>query len=100
MASDQEDELEWMRQRRAERHAHMDRDMRACIADTTELERMTASHPLPWTWGVAFHDHLFYQFYDANGRPCLGNDLTDPEDAAFLLTLVNRLAPQQQQPSE
>lgn len=81
-----------MRKRRTEREARMRQDMDRAMGDTAELERVVTEHPLPWTWTIAFHDHLFYQIIDANGRPVLGNDLTDPDDAAFLLTMINRLA--------
>lgn len=76
-------------QRRAESKTRMERAMRTCLADTAELERMMAGHPLPWTWTIGYYDGLFYQFLDAAGKPCLGNNLRDPEDAAFLLTLIN-----------
>jgi hypothetical protein len=80
-----------MRRRRDEQQARMKRMMEECLADGGELADRIASHPLPWSWAVTFHDGLFYQFFDANGRPCLGNDLRDPEDAAFLLTLINSM---------
>lgn len=75
--------------RREAKRIRMIREMERAIADTADIDRRTADHPRPWTWRVAFHDHLFFQFIDANGRPCLGNDLTDPDDAAWLLALVN-----------
>ncbi len=74
---------------RAERRERMIRDMQTLLADATEIAAYVAEHPLPWTWGVGYYDGLFYQFFDANGRPCLGNSLTDPEDAAWLLTMIN-----------
>ncbi len=74
---------------RADRRARMQRDMEMAMSDAVEIARCVSEHPLPWTWGIAFHDGWFYQFFDANGRPCLGDDLRDPEDAAFLLTMVN-----------
>ncbi len=76
------------RQRREERKRHMEYCMNLTMADDSERFDFV-EHPLPWTWRVSFHDHLFYQFIDANGRPCLGNDLTEPEDAARILKLVN-----------
>lgn len=76
--------------RRDEKRKEMHRHMLEALADAEELARLMEAHPRPWTWRVGFHDHLFYQFIDANGAPCLGNDLTSAEDAAFLFTLINQ----------
>lgn len=73
-------------QQRAERKARLRKDMETCLAGVAELER----HPGPYTWGLAFHDGWFIQFFDRDGKPCLGDDLREPEDAAWLLTMLNR----------
>ena len=87
------EEYSEMRRRRDDLQARMKHQMERCMADGGELAERIVDHPLPWSWGIVFHDALFFQFFDAHGRSCLiGNDLRDPEDAAFLLTLINRLA--------
>lgn len=73
-------------QRRAELRARMQKGMEDALKDTAELAR----HPGPYTWSIEFHDGLFFQFCDVHGRPCLGNDIREPEDAAWLLTMLNR----------
>lgn len=86
------EEYERYRQRDREHHDRMQRGMEECMADVAELADSIARHPLPWTWGMAKHDGWFIQFFDADGAPCLGNDLREPEYAAFLLTLINSLS--------
>lgn len=80
------EEYEAMRAKREQRQRDLTSMMEAALKDTAELER----HPGPYTWGMAFYDHLFFQFYDRDGKPCLGNDVSDPEEAAWLLTMLNR----------
>lgn len=84
---------EQIERRRAERHDRIKSDMEKCVADQAELAELARTHPLPWTWGMAYHDGWFIQFFDANGNPCLGDDLREPEYAALLLHLVNKAAP-------
>ena len=79
--ADEEIDLE-----RAQRKISMASDMEAAMEDTAWL----ASHPTPWTWKLAFHGGWFFQLFDANGTPCLGDDLRGAGDAALLLTMVNR----------
>ena len=86
---DDDEEQALYEKRREERRAKMQRDMELSMADVYEIARCVAAHPLPWTWGLGYYDGWFYQFFDANGKPCLGNDLRDPEDAAFLLRMIN-----------
>lgn len=80
------EELAELEQKRSERRARLHLDMHAALADKEELAR----HAGPYTWGIAFHDGWFIQFFDRDGRPCLGDDLREAEDAAWLLTMLNR----------
>ena len=45
--------------------------------------------PLPWTARQVIHDGPGWQFFDNNGMPVLGELLRDPEDAAWLVRMVN-----------
>ena len=72
--------------KREQRKHYLEAMMTEALKDTAELER----HAGPYTWGMAFHDGWFIQFFDRDGKPCLGNDLREPEDAAWLLTMLNR----------
>lgn len=74
------------RDTRAEREERMSREFERALQGVD-----INAHPLPWVWGISYHDGLFFQFFDANGGPCLGNDLRDPEDAAYLFAMINRL---------
>jgi hypothetical protein len=80
-----EERHEMEEKRKARRH-HLEAMMHAAMKDADELDR----HPGPYTWGIAFHDGWFIQFFDRDGKPCLGDDLREPEDAAWLLTMLNR----------
>ena len=80
------DEYKTMEAKRAERKASLQKMMEDAMKDTAELDR----NPGPYTWGMAFYDGWFIQFFDRDGKPCLGNDLREPEDAAWLLTMLNR----------
>ena len=75
-----------MEEKRKAQRRNLEAAMVAAMKDTTELERQSG----PYTWGMVFHDGWFIQFFDALGKPCLGDDLRDPEDAAWLLTQLNR----------
>ena len=83
MSPEERHELE--ESRKARRH-HLEAMMHEALKDSAELE----GRPGPYTWGMAFHDGWYIQFFDVHGRPCLGDDLREPEDAAWLLTMLNR----------
>lgn len=72
-------------ERRAAQHKRMCDGMEAALKDRDEL----ALHEGPFTWGIAYHDGLFFQFYDKDGKPTLNDDVRDPEIAAWLLTRLN-----------
>lgn len=80
------DEYKTRIEKRDERERQLRKMMEYALRDSDELAR----HPGPYTWGMAFYDGLFFQFFDRDGKPCLGNDLREPEDAAWLLTMLNR----------
>lgn len=48
-------------------------------------------HPFPWTARMAIWDGPGVQFFDANGKPVMGDLFRDQDDAATLLDLCNTL---------
>lgn len=45
----------------------------------------------PFTWSVSYWDGTFVAILDENNKPLLTNGIRDPEDAAALVNLLNRL---------
>lgn len=78
--------------RREEREARKQR-LQAALDMAMREPIDFAAHPRPWQCEIAFHDGWFFQFVDAAGKPVLGtDDLRDPEDAAYLVRLINHLS--------
>jgi hypothetical protein len=79
---DQRRDAEHARQRQSHKE-RLEQMMHACMAEPLD------NHPCPWTWGTAYHDGWFFQFFDANGERVLTDSLRDPEDAALILKTIN-----------
>lgn len=79
------------RLRRDERMKQMAKNMELLIADDAEYPSLLKEHPLPWTWGVTYHDGVCIQFRDANGAPVLPGFIRDEEVAAVVFKTITRL---------
>lgn len=74
-------------QRILDRRDRFREDLRTALAD----DDLKQDRPKPFTIGMVVHDGPGIQIFDATGRPIFAELLRDPEDAAQLLHILNRI---------
>jgi len=69
----------------------MEQDIAALLPDDDYKDAL-AEHPRPWRIEVVRHDGFRYQYFDANGNPCLPGFIDDAEAAVTILHAINSIA--------